>query len=114
LKTSTTAWTTLASRLLPTGQITIGFFNSTIVTLTDGNYIHFLTYIQNKTSNVQWIHIGESNIGYLLQLQQQYDSVSVQVGVRSGNYDTIGVFTQNVTARMVTLYIDHGCGPYTL
>jgi chondroitin AC lyase len=112
LKTSTTAWTTLASRLLPTGQITIGFFNSTFVTLTDGNYS--FSYIQNKTSNVQWIHIGESNIGYLLQLQQKYDSVGVQVGVRSGNYDTIGVFTQNVTARMVTLYINHGRGPYIL
>jgi hypothetical protein len=60
--------------------------------------------IQNKTSNVQLIHIGESNIGYVLQLQQQYDSVGVQVGVRSGNYDIIGVLNQNVTARMIILW----------
>jgi chondroitin AC lyase len=112
LTTPTTAWTTLASRLLHTGQITIGFFNSTIVTLNDGNYS--FPYVQGKTSNVQWIHLGESNIGYLLQLQQQYDSVGVQLGVKTGNYKDIGPFDRTVTARMVTLYINHGRGPYTL
>jgi chondroitin AC lyase len=112
LRTSTTAWTTLSSRLLPTGQITIGFFNSTIITVNDGNYS--FPYVQGKTTNVQWIHVGESNIGYVLQLQQQYDSLGIQVGVKSGNYDEIGVFKLNVTARMLTLYINHGVGPYTL
>ena len=90
LTTPTTAWTTLASRLLPTGQITIGFFNSTIITLTDGNYS--FPYVQNKTSNVQWIHVGESDIGYLLQVQQQYDSLGIEVGIKTGNYDTIGPY----------------------
>ncbi len=65
-------------------------------------------------SNVQWVHIGESNIGYVLQLQQQYDSVGVQVGMKTGNYDQISPFNKTVTARMVTLYINHGPGPYVL
>jgi hypothetical protein len=112
LNTSKTAWTALASRLLPTGQITVGFFNSTIVTLKDGSYS--FPYVQGQTSNVQWLHIGESNIGYLLQLQQQYDSVGVEFGTKTGNYLDIGPFNQTVTARMVTLYINHGLGPYLL
>jgi hypothetical protein len=112
LTTPATAWTTLASRLLPTGQISIGFFNSTVVTLNDGNYS--FPYAQGKTSNVQWIHLGESNIGYVLPLEQQYDSVGVQVGVRTGNYSAIGPFHSTVKARIVTLYINHGVGPYTL
>jgi chondroitin AC lyase len=111
LTTRTTAWTTLASRLLPTGQISIGFFNSTIITLNDGNYS--FPYVQGKTSNVQWIHVGGSNIGYVLPLQQQYDSVGVQVGVKTGDYHAIGPFRRNVTARMVTLYVNHGLGPYS-
>ena len=112
LSTSTTAWTTLASRLLPTGQITIGFFNSTIITVNDGNYT--FPYNHGQTSNVQWLHIGDSNIGYLLQLQQQYDEVGVQVGVKTGSYDQISPFKTNVTARMVTLTLNHGRGPYVL
>jgi chondroitin AC lyase len=112
LTTPTTAWTTLASRLLRTGQITIGFFNSTVITLNDGNYS--FPYLQGKTSNVQWIHVGGSNIGYLLQLQQQYNSLGIEVAMKTGNYDAIGPFNSTVTARMLTLYINHGVGPYTL
>jgi hypothetical protein len=112
LTTPTIAWTTLASRLLPTGQITIGFFNSTVITLIDGNYS--FPYVQNKTSNVQWIHVGGSDIGYLLQLQQQYTSIGIEVGVKTGNYDDIGPFNATVTARMLTLCINHGFGPYSL
>jgi chondroitin AC lyase len=112
LTTPTTAWTTLASRLLPTGQITIGFFNSTIITLSDGNYS--FPYVQNKTSNVQWIHVGGSDIGYLLQGQQQYASLGIEFGLKTGNYHDIGPFNSTVTARMITLWINHGIGPYTL
>ena len=112
LKTPTTAWTTLASRLLPTGQVTIGFFNSSIVTLVDGNY-SFL-YARNSTSNVQWIHVGGTNVGYLLQTQKQYDSVGLSVGTKTGNYKTIGPFDYSVTARMLTIWLNHGRGPYTL
>ena len=112
LTTPTTAWTTLASRLLATGQITIGFFNSTVVTLSDGNYS--FPYELNKTSNVQWIHIGGSNIGYLLQIQQQYASLRVEIGTKTGNYHEIGPFNLTITARMVTIWINHGIGPYTL
>jgi len=34
--------------------------------------------------------------------------------VKTGNYDQIGPFNKTVTARMVTLYINHGLGPYVL
>ena len=112
LRTNTTAWTTLASRLLPSGQVSIGFFNSTIVTLKDGNYT--FPYTQGKTTNVQWIHLGQSNIAYVLPLAQSYASVGVQVGMKTGNYDTFSPFNVTVTERMTTLYIDHGVGPYTL
>jgi chondroitin AC lyase len=112
LTTSVTAWTALASRLLPTGDITIGFFNSTVRTFSNGNYS--FPYTQNKTSNVQWIHVGGSNIGYLLQLQQQYTSVEVQLDVKTGDFNTIGPFNHPVTGRLLTLAINHGVGPYTL
>jgi chondroitin AC lyase len=112
LTTQTTAWTTLASRLLPTGQITIGFFNSTVITLSDGNYS--FPYVQGKTSNVQWIHVGESDIGYLLQGQQQYSSLGIELGVKTGNYLDIGPYNSTVTARVITIWINHGLGPYTL
>jgi chondroitin AC lyase len=112
LTTPTTAWTTLASRLLPTGKIAIGFFNSTVRTLSDGNYS--FPYVQNQTSNVQWIHVGGSDIGYLLQLQEKYASLVVQIGVKTGNYKSISDSDFTVTARMLTLAIDHGVGPYSL
>lgn len=107
------AWTTLASRLLPIGQISIGFFNSTIITLTDGNYS--IPYMENKTSsNVQWIHVGGSDIGFLLQQQGPYASLEVEVGNKTGNYIYIGPSNYTVTARMLTLAINHGIGPYML
>jgi chondroitin AC lyase len=112
LRTSTTVWTTLASRLLRTGQITVGFFNSTIINLNNGNYS--FPYVHGATSNVQWIHVTESNITYVLQLQQQYASLVIQLGTKTGNYDAVGPFYFIVTARMLTVYIDHGIGPYTL
>jgi hypothetical protein len=112
LRTSTTAWTTLASRLLPIGQLTIGFFNSTVITLTDGNYS--FPYVQNSTSNVQWIHLGATGIGYLLQTQKQYTSLGIVLGVKTGNYKSIGVFNQSVTARVLTMWLNHGIGPYIL
>lgn len=112
LSTTTTAWTTLASRLLRQGQLTIGFINSTIITLNDGNYS--FPYTQGQTSNVQWIHIGDSNIAYLLPLEQQYHSIGVQLGIKTGSYNELSPFKGNITARMITVYIDHGRGPYVL
>lgn len=76
MKISSTSWTILASRLLPTGQISIGFFNATIITLKDENYS--FSYIQDKTSHVKSIHLSGSNIDYLLELQQEYSSVGIQ------------------------------------
>jgi chondroitin AC lyase len=112
LTTPTTAWTTLTSRLLTMGQISIGFFNSSIVTFSDGNYS--FSYIQNKSSNVQWIHVGGTNIGYLLQMQGLYAELGINLGIKTGNYDTIGPFNYTVTERLLTMWINHGQGPYKL
>jgi chondroitin AC lyase len=112
LTTSNIAWTTLASRILKTGQVTVGFFNSTIVTLSDGNYS--FSYAPNKTSNVQWIHISGTDFGYVLQGQGPYSALGIDVGVKTGNFDTIGPSNYTVTARTLTIWIDHGRGPYTL
>ena len=107
LTTATTAWTTLASRLLPTGQITIGFFNSTVITVSDGNYSFF--YSQEQTSNVQWIHVGDADIACLLQSQQQYESVGIELGTKTGNYHDIGPSNSTVTARLLTIWNDVAC-----
>jgi hypothetical protein len=88
------------------------FFNSTIITLSDGNYS--FPYVQGKTSNVQWIHVGDSDIGYLLQSQQQYTSLGIDLGVKTANYLDIGPYNSTVTARTLTIWINHGVGPYTL
>jgi len=108
LTTSNVAWTTLASRLLSEEQITVGFLNSTVVTLNDGNYSF------PYSSKVQWIHVGRSDIVYLLQTQQQYQSIGIDLRIQTGNYDTIGASHFNVTARMLTIWIDHGRGPFNL
>ncbi|UJR17812.1 hypothetical protein I4U23_004711 [Adineta vaga] len=113
LTTANRAWTTLASRLYKTGDITVGFFNSTILTLSDGNY-SFPYSSSNATSNVQWIHLGETDFGYLLQNQGLYASVGINFGIKTGNFDTIGAYNYTVTARTVTIWLDHGQGPYTL
>jgi hypothetical protein len=88
LRTSTTGWTTLASRLFPKGIITIAFLNNPIKSLNDGKYS--FPYMKNKKSNVQWIHVGQTNIGYLLQGQGQYSALGIEMTRKKGNYDTIG------------------------
>jgi len=113
LTTTSDAWTTLASRLLPYGQITIGFFNSTVVTLpTDG--VYSFSYIQNASSNVQWIHVGSRNIGYILQQQTFYRSLGIDLRVKTGSYSSISTTNQTVTARTLTIWLDHGRGPFVL
>ena len=112
LRSDTTAWTTLASRLLLTGPVIISFFNSTTITLTDGNYS--FPYVENSTSNVQWIHLLDSGISYLLQTQKEYASLGIEFGLKSSDYQTIGAYKQNVTARTITIWLNHGTGPYTL
>ena len=112
LTTPNIAWTTLASRKLLVGQVTVGFFNSTIITLTDGNYS--FPFTSDKTSNVQWVHVGETDFGYVLQGQGQYASLGIEVGNKTGNFDTIGAWNVNVTWRTLKIWIDHGRGPYTL
>ncbi|CAF1484138.1 unnamed protein product [Adineta steineri] len=112
LRTPTTAWTTLASRLLPTGQVTIGFFNSTIITLSDGNYS--FPYAQGNASNVQWLHLGGSDIAYLLQSQQQYSSLGIELKNKTANYLDIGAYNATISGRVLTIWINHGVGPYIL
>jgi hypothetical protein len=110
LTTPNIAWTTLASRILNRGQITVGFFNSTIVTLSDGNYS--FPYEPKKTSNVQWIHVGETDFGYVLQGQGLYSALGIDFGNKTGNFITIGASNHTVTARFLTIWLDHGRGPY--
>ena len=86
-------------------QVTIGYFNGTIVSLNGGHYT--FPYGENQTSNVQWTHISEQNISYLLPLQQLYESFGVQVGNKTGNYAEASPYNVTVTARIVTLYINH-------
>jgi chondroitin AC lyase len=112
LTTPNIAWTTLASRILKTGQITVAFFNSTIVTLNDGSYS--FPYAPNKTTNVQWIHVGGTDFAYVLQGQGPYSALGIDVGAKTGDFDTIGAYNYTVTNRTVTIWIDHGRGPYTL
>lgn len=113
LTTNSDAWTTLASRLLSSGHITLGFFNSTIVTLpSDG--IYSFPYIQNASTNVQWIHVGQTNMGFILQQQSSYASLGIDIRMKEGNYITIGPSNHTVTERTLTIWIDHGKGPYTL
>ena len=112
LRTPTTAWTTLASRQLPSGQITVAFFNSTVVTLTDGLYSFPCT--ASAASRVQWIHVGETDIAYLLPgPEQSYQSIGIDLRNKTGNYNTIGVSNVSVTGRTLTVWIDHGLGPWT-
>ena len=112
LKTSTTAWTTLGSRALPSGQITVAFFNSTVVTLSDG--VYSFSYADTAASRLQWIHVGDTDIAYFLQgLQQLYQSIGIDLRNKTGNFGTIGVSNVSVTGRTLTIWIDHGLGPWT-
>lgn len=111
LTTKNKAWTTLASRLLAKGNVTIGFFNGSIISLSDSINYSF-PYTSEISKNVQWIHIGESNICYLLETQELYSAVGVEVSTKTASYDTIGPFNDTITARTVNLWLDHGLGPY--
>ena len=113
LTTKSNAWTTFASRRLSSGQITVGFFNSTIVTLpSDG--VYSFSYKQNASTNIQWIHVGQTNMGFILQQQSSYASLGIDIQMKKGNYITIGTSNHTVTGRTLTIWIDHGEGPYTL
>ncbi|CAF1476161.1 unnamed protein product [Adineta ricciae] len=112
LITQTTGWTILANRLLPIGQITVGFFNETTVKLSDGN--HSFPFVKERTFNIQWIHIGHSNIGYLLHSQSQYASLGIVCGNKTGNYLEIDPFSETDTARVLTIWIDHGAELFVL
>jgi chondroitin AC lyase len=112
LTTANTAWTTLASRLVPTGDITVGFFNGKTISLSDGTNYSF-PYTSNKSENVQWIHIGGCNIGYLLQTQGLYGAVGAEISTKTASYNTIGPYNDTMTGRTATVWIDHGLGPYT-
>jgi hypothetical protein len=58
--------------------------------------------------------VGESDIGYLLQAQQQYASLGIELGIKTGNFRDIGPSNYTVTARMLNIWINHGLGPYSL
>jgi hypothetical protein len=97
---------------LEKGNVTIGFFNGTIISLSDGINYSF-PYSNQKTENVQWIHLSESNLGYLLQTQGLYSAIGAEVSTKTASFNVIGPYNNTVTGRTVTVWIDHGLGPYT-
>ncbi|UJR38526.1 hypothetical protein I4U23_031194 [Adineta vaga] len=99
LASTNIAWTTLASRLVPQDTLTDGFFNTNIVSLSNGSYL--FPYVIRKSSNVQWFHVDGSNIGYLLQTQGQYFELEIKLSIKKNNYNTLA-------------WINHGIGPYIL
>ena len=112
LTTTNRARTTLASRLLSEGNVTVTFFNRTSISLVDGvNYSFPMT--NNRSDNVQWIHLSESNIAYLFETQGIYSSIEAETSQKTRSYNTIGPYNTSITARTVTVAIDHGRGPYT-
>ena len=112
LTTQNRAWTTLVSRLIPEGNVTIGFFNGHILSLSDG-FNYSFPYTMNQSENVQWIHIGKSNIVYLLQTQEFYSTLGAEVSTKTASYNTIGPYNNTITGRTVNVWLDHGLGPYT-
>ena len=112
LTTTNRARTTLSSRLLSDGNVTVAFFNGTSIPLIDGRNYSF-PCTANRSDNVQWVHLSESNIGYLFQSQQLYSSIEAETSRKTRSYKTIGPYETNVTARTVNLAIDHGRGAYT-
>jgi hypothetical protein len=64
----------------------MGFFNASTVSLPDGTYS--FSYVANKSSNEQWFHISDGNIGYLLKTQPQYFALGIELDIKSNNYDT--------------------------
>ncbi|CAF1004732.1 unnamed protein product [Adineta ricciae] len=111
LTTSNTVWTTLASRTVSTGKVNVGFFDGRIVTLMDGVNYSF-PYTSNQSTNVQWIHIGESQIAYVFQNQGLYSHIGAEISTKTAPYSTIGPYNGTVTKRTATVWIDHGMGPY--
>ncbi|UJR35046.1 hypothetical protein I4U23_027822 [Adineta vaga] len=111
--TQNTVWTTLVSRVVSTGMITIGLFNGQRLTLVDGMNYSFPYTSNNQSNNVQWIHIGESQIAFLLQNQGLYSHIGAEISTKTASYSTIGPYNDTVTKRTATVWIDHGIGPYT-
>lgn len=111
LSTSNNARTSLCSRISSKGVIQVGFFNGTIISLVDGITYSF-PYGSDAAKNVQWIHLSESNIGYLLQTQKKYASIGVETSQKTGTFESIGPYNDSVTIRTVDIWIDHGLGPF--
>ena len=102
----------MASRIVSNGTLTVAFVKSTTVTLTDG--VHSFPYTTDPSSRVHWIHIGESDIGYLLQQSSnRCFSIGIDLQTKEGDYNMIGVNSESVTKRTLTIWIDHGPGPFT-
>ncbi len=49
------------------------------------------------------LHIDQSDIAYLLQSQQEYQYIGIELTNKTGNYDTIDPFNSTVTARILTI-----------
>ncbi|CAF4070016.1 unnamed protein product, partial [Rotaria magnacalcarata] len=80
------AWTTLASRLLTTAK---------------------------ASDNVQWVHIGNSDIDHVLQTQEFSSVLGAEISTKTASYNTIGPYNDTLTSRAVAIWLDHGLGPHT-
>jgi hypothetical protein len=52
----------------------------------------------------------KTNIGYFLQVQGLYTALGIDIGMKTGNYITIGTSNFTVTARTLTIWLDYEQG----
>ncbi|CAF4377060.1 unnamed protein product, partial [Adineta steineri] len=48
-----------------------------------------------------------------LQKQYLYSAIGAEVSTKTASYNTIGPYNDTISKRTVTVWIDHGLGPYT-
>jgi chondroitin AC lyase len=105
-------WTTLASRLVPSaasdpvlGTLTVAFANGTVSsTIPDGAYTF-------PGGQVDWFAVGGVGIWPALSgtgVQSTSASLGLTLRETTGNWNSIGPYSGQVTGRMLTAALDHG------
>ncbi|CAF1007349.1 unnamed protein product [Rotaria magnacalcarata] len=65
------------------------------------------------SDNVQWVHIGNSDIDHVLQTQEFSSVLGAEISTKTASYNTIGPYNDTLTSRAVAIWLDHGLGPHT-
>lgn len=101
--------TTLASKLLPVGQMVhVKYSNGSIVPLQDGSY----SFPASSKQALDWLHAG--SIGYIPSFTTGDAaagdaSVGVKFGTVTGDWQSITTaYSGNVTERVITTWLEHG------